>query len=709
MTLRHPRTTTLSRHLDGELTPARARRVAAHLDRCARCRSVSADLRAMSGIAGGLPIHTPPDGMLERVIARRGAGERVLLPAERNLEASRGTGRPVRILTAAGLVLAALVGGMLLRGRELEADHSELRFSPAHPKPGDSVRVEYRATGLFAGHDRLVLRGRFADRHSGQFQPVVRVAELSRSGGTFLGSFRMPTEPSFAVFAVEDTAAAAVDYNAERWELLAHGPDGRPLREALAARVLDVRQRDSESARASARELARLYPAAPASWLYLYDAENALADAQQSRALAAQNRERFRRLETERAEASVDARELCDMAWYAGRLGDTAAEARWNGRLFREHAGDACAVQLRVMSTQGSAKERLAVYDTLWRRYGSVSTQLPFSAFMTANVSGDAEALRTWSERLRATVPEMVPMAARSLLTSPDSVNRALGAEYARAVLRHLDSLPDAERGLTQTRDEQQRMASAAAAYQLKTLGAALAMEGRRAAALDTLGRALDATWDPALFRQVADIRLSLGDTAGAIPILARVAVDPATAPSFADSARQRVGSRFDPAAWERSTAAARARMRASVAAMVESRPLRAPLHLADGNRRPVAWRPTAGTPTVVALWSRYCPPSLMQMGDVEQLHATLRARGVPLVGITAEAPSADLAGFVAEKHLTFPVLHDVDREAARAFSGFPTPTYLVLDGRGRIRFESHGTEGVLRQVAFLQEPPPRP
>ncbi|CAN5839440.1 hypothetical protein BH23GEM9_BH23GEM9_03360 [soil metagenome] len=48
-------------------------------------------------------------------------------------------------------------------------------------------------------------------------------------------------------------------------------------------------------------------------------------------------------------------------------------------------------------------------------------------------------------------------------------------------------------------------------------------------------------------------------------------------------------------------------------------------------------------------------------------------------------------------------MLHDVDPEARRAFGNFGTPAYMMVDGRGHVRFQSHGLDDVLRQVVMLE------
>jgi hypothetical protein len=62
------------------------------------------------------------------------------------------------------------------------------------------------------------------------------------------------------------------------------------------------------------------------------------------------------------------------------------------------------------------------------------------------------------------------------------------------------------------------------------------------------------------------------------------------------------------------------------------------------------------------------------------------------------------LSAFLAAQNFELPVLHDVDREARRAFDSFATPVYLVVDGTGTVRLQGHGLDDVLRQVHLLRD-----
>ncbi|MFW6079914.1 MAG: TlpA disulfide reductase family protein [Gemmatimonadota bacterium] len=109
------------------------------------------------------------------------------------------------------------------------------------------------------------------------------------------------------------------------------------------------------------------------------------------------------------------------------------------------------------------------------------------------------------------------------------------------------------------------------------------------------------------------------------------------------------------------------------------------------------------GAITVVAFWSRYCPPSRAELGDLDGIADRLAQRGgVRFIGVTDEADGDDVAAFLEAEGHTFPTYLDPERDARNAFDNRATPSYVVLDRDGRIRFEGRSADDILRQVAAL-------
>jgi len=173
----------------------------------------------------------------------------------------------------AASVLVLATAWLLWPTPHLSAGSSEglLRFSPARPLAGATLQVEYRASALLAGPDRLVLRARFRTPRDDPYNRGMRqttAGVLTRvDRELYRGSLRLPDSVVYAVFAVEDSGGRHVDSNGSRlWELLVHDTLGRPTFDALTQREHDLMGRNWELGYETARRVAALYPERIESW-----------------------------------------------------------------------------------------------------------------------------------------------------------------------------------------------------------------------------------------------------------------------------------------------------------------------------------------------------------------------------------------------------------------------------------------------------------
>lgn len=709
---RHPTFRRLSLHLDGDLDARAQHAVDLHLEGCARCRATIAHIRLLDAEARALPAPPLRPDSLERVLARQRAEERVLLPT---------TDPPVRRAArlrgwaaAAALVAAVVVAAPFVApGSELEANRSELVFTPARPLPGSAVQVEYRGGSLFAGEPRLRLRARYLEHGDLPIPGVARhatVAELVRGeDGVFHGALRLPDSVVYAALAVEDPHGSRVDSNGRKlWELVVHGADGRPLLESLLQRQFDHLTRNWELAHENSRNAVALYPDSVMAWFNLYMNEkwSFFGPAEDSARVRARARlvEFDRRLRP-RAKLDVD-NELGIMARFADEAGDTVLRRYWRGRLLREAPNSIWGVQEQFFDIMAHEPGRaLALFDSLWSRTGSgprAAIILPVAMGM-AERTGRPEAIRLWAGRgLRHEYdPSMVEYVGAMLARHP--ALREEGLALLRGRLRELERVDDAVRPLEHGVAEERRERREASGRVFAALGGALLESGRRGAALDTLARATETGWDAALFRQVAALRLEAGDTAGAAPVLALAAADPMAGAALRDSARVLLGSRFSDPAWRGSLAVARTEMRARLFVHATNRRLPRDVRLRDAEGRTVGLRETAaGRPTFVAFWSRFCPPSAEQVPLLQRVAATAGAQGHAVVTV-AEPLGPGFRRYLRDKRLALPVYEDPHEELEKALGKWGTPEYYVLDAEGRVRFGPLRSWHLSRVPALLE------
>jgi len=662
-------------------------------------------IREMKTAIARLPTTAASPELLERIHERLAANEHVILPlADPPLASARW-----RVAAAAVLVLAAGAGlwfawpTATLTAGDIRG---ELTFTPATPRAGATVQVTYRAPTTLASGGRLVLRARYRTPRDEASQWATRqtvAAELEKArDDLFRASLRLPDSVVYAAFAVEDADGRIVDSNARRlWELLVHDRDGRPTIDALKQRENDLMGRNWEQGYETARQVAALYPDRVASWSGLLFYEKFVLSESHLDSTLAAHQARLKAFHHRLApRASLTADDLGWMLWYARSVGDSTLERYWRDRLEREAPASPLAVQERAIAIGNRAwndkdsVRALADLDRLWDEAGPAHGNLVNVGWSMAQRVGEPAALVRWADHYLVMNPRDSSWIATVFTRYP--ALREEGMQRLRRELRDFQTRNDSRRALERTVDEQRTADAGRARQLLVALGDALVASGRTKAGLDTLKLAVREGWDVSLFRRVAEIERSTGDTAGALRLLAMVAADPAT--------EELTGASVDSTVWARLLQDGRSEMRRRLLDMAVRRRLPPEVRLeAAGGSAARLDTLTRGRLTFVAFWSRHCGPSLEELPALERLTARLRQQGVAIVAITDERVSDDLRRFLADQKLTFPVYADTWRQASRAFSQWGTPSYFVLDADGLVRFEYRELNQIPAEVAVLQ------
>lgn len=133
--------------IDGTLGPIRKAELQQHLDQCAACRALLADLQRIRDLAGTLEHTAPPDGVWLQVAGRLRQEGRVQPAAP--VKSARGSHIPL-IAIAAGLIVAAgaslLLLLPLLRGDEAQAptEQAAMGGNATRDEPVQSIEDHFR-------------------------------------------------------------------------------------------------------------------------------------------------------------------------------------------------------------------------------------------------------------------------------------------------------------------------------------------------------------------------------------------------------------------------------------------------------------------------------------------------------------------------------------------------------------------------------------
>jgi len=130
------------------------------------------------------------------------------------------------------------------------------------------------------------------------------------------------------------------------------------------------------------------------------------------------------------------------------------------------------------------------------------------------------------------------------------------------------------------------------------------------------------------------------------------------------------------------STAAARATSAVPVAVNFAAPELR----LTDLQGRPVSLSDYRGRVVLVNNWATWCPPCKAEMPTLQEYFEEHRHQNFTIVAIEAGEPAAEVAAFVQQYGLTFPVWLDPAQEATSAFRNPGLPSSYVIDADGMVR-----------------------
>ncbi|MEW6028885.1 MAG: TlpA family protein disulfide reductase [Chloroflexota bacterium] len=111
-------------------------------------------------------------------------------------------------------------------------------------------------------------------------------------------------------------------------------------------------------------------------------------------------------------------------------------------------------------------------------------------------------------------------------------------------------------------------------------------------------------------------------------------------------------------------------------------------LTLTDLNGQSYSLADYRGRVALVNMWATWCPPCRQEMPTLQSFYEQYADLGFVIIAIDDGDPAPDVAAFVEEYGLTFPVWLDPQYASERAFNTMNLPSSFVMDREGIIRLQ---------------------
>ncbi len=138
--------------------------------------------------------------------------------------------------------------------------------------------------------------------------------------------------------------------------------------------------------------------------------------------------------------------------------------------------------------------------------------------------------------------------------------------------------------------------------------------------------------------------------------------------------------------------------MRSAIPAKVEFEAPELNLRTISGEKESLA--DYRGKVVLVNNWATWCPPCTAEMPELQAFYEEHADDGLVIVAVEAGEPASQVAKFVEENGLTFPVWLDPWQESIKAFQAPSLPNSFVIDQGGTVRLAWTGaiSQGMLER-----------
>lgn len=92
------------------------------------------------------------------------------------------------------------------------------------------------------------------------------------------------------------------------------------------------------------------------------------------------------------------------------------------------------------------------------------------------------------------------------------------------------------------------------------------------------------------------------------------------------------------------------------------------------------------GKVVLVDFWASWCAPCKQEMPVLERLYQKYKKDGLVIVAVSVDNDASNIADFLKQVRVTFPIVHDQDHKVADRFKPPRMPSSYIVDRKGIVR-----------------------
>jgi cytochrome c biogenesis protein CcmG, thiol:disulfide interchange protein DsbE len=117
---------------------------------------------------------------------------------------------------------------------------------------------------------------------------------------------------------------------------------------------------------------------------------------------------------------------------------------------------------------------------------------------------------------------------------------------------------------------------------------------------------------------------------------------------------------------------------------------------------KPLKLADLKGKVVVLDFWGTWCGPCVAAMPHLKELYAKHKSAGLEVIGVHTTNGGEEMAKFVQEKSLPWPVAVDADQGTVKAFKVDSYPDYYIIDKAGNLRVADLANKELDRVIEVL-------